>query len=140
METLLNLIWLMVAMAAIWLWRFRWSVSRPNPAHSARVEAAAMVCFVALLFPVISLTDDLHPETAVVDAASGKRNACLIAASAPHLRAATLHLESHSPLGTISKPFEAVNSSVADISALVQLGDPTFLAGSSSGRSPPSFL
>lgn len=140
METILNLVWLVVTVAAIWLWRFRWSVARLNPKHSTRMEAAAMVCFIALLFPVISLTDDLHPETAVVDAASGKRNACLIAASASHLYAATLSSGTHAPLGTISRPFAAVNFSVAEISTLVQLNDPGSIAGSSRGRSPPSFL
>ena len=140
METILNLVWLIVTVAAIWLWRFRWSASRPNPSYNTRMEAAAMVCFLALLFPVISLTDDLHPEIALVDAASGKRNACLIAASSPHVRAATLNSGTHAALGIIPKPLAAVNLSVAGISALVQLGDPTSLAGSSPGRSPPSFL
>jgi len=140
METILNLVWLIVTVAAIWLWRFRWSASRSNPSQSTRMEAVAMVCFLALLFPVISLTDDLHPEIALVDAGSGKRNACLIAASAPHVRAATLNLGSHSALGLVSKFFATVNLSVAQISALVHPGDPTSLTGSSPGRSPPSFL
>jgi hypothetical protein len=139
METILNLVWLIVTVAAIWLWRFRWSALQPNPSYSTRMEAAAMVCFLALLFPVISLTDDLHPETAVVDAASGKRNSCLIAASAPHVRAATLEPGLHSPLGTISRPLAAVNLSVAEISPLISCGDPTSLASNLPGRSPPSF-
>src|SRR5271169_4156632 len=81
METFLNLVWLAVTVAAIWLWRFRWTVSQRNQKHSTRMAAAAMVCFLALLFPVISLTDDLHPETVAVDAASGKRNHCLLVAN-----------------------------------------------------------
>jgi hypothetical protein len=140
METLLNLVWLAVTVAAIWLWRFRWATSRSNPSHSTRMEAAAMVCFLALLFPVISLTDDLHPETAVVDAASGKRNACLIAASASHIRATTLNSGTHSALGMIPRPFAAANLSIAEILLFVRIGDPASLAGSSAGRSPPRFL
>jgi hypothetical protein len=140
METLLNLVWLAVTVAAICLWRFRWATSRSNPSHSTRMEAAAMVCFLALLFPVISLTDDLHPETAVVDAASGKRNACLIAASASHVRAATLNSGAHSAPGMISSPFAAVHLSATDISTHVQIADPLTIAGSTRGRSPPSFL
>jgi hypothetical protein len=104
------------------------------------MQAAAMVCFLALLFPVISLTDDLHPETAVVDAASGKRNACLIAACAAHVRAATLNSGTHSAMGMISSPFAAVNFSVAEISNIVQFHGPSTFAGGSRGRSPPSFL
>src|ERR1700730_6060194 len=114
METFLNLVWLAVTVAAIWLWRFRWTTSRRNPRHSTRMEAVAMVCVLALLFPVISLTDDLHPETVAVDAASGKRNACLIAASAAHVRAATLSSGTHMALGTISKPLAAVDLTISD--------------------------
>lgn len=81
METILNLIWFAITLVAIWLWRFRWSASRRNRRHSVRLEAVAMVCILALLFPVISLTDDLHPEVVPVDSISSKRNQCLLAAS-----------------------------------------------------------
>ena len=101
------------------------------------MEAAAMVCVLALLFPVISLTDDLHPETVAVDAASGKRNACLIAASAPHVRAATLSSGAHSALGMISRPFAEIDSANAEIFTLTKLFEPDSLASSSPGRSPP---
>jgi hypothetical protein len=138
METFLNLVWLAVTVAAIWLWRFRWTVSRRNPKHSTRMEAVAMVCVLALLFPVISLTDDLHPETVAVDAASGKRNACLIAASAPQMRAARSSSGAHLALGKIPRPFAAVNFAIAEILDLAKLYDPGSLASTSRGRSPPS--
>jgi hypothetical protein len=140
METFLNLVWLAVTVAAIWLWRFRWTASRRNPRHSTRMEAVAMVCVLALLFPVISLTDDLHPETVAVDAASGKRNACLIAASAPHVRAATSGSGARLALGMISRPFTPINLTIAEISTIAKLYDPGYLAGTSRGRSPPSLL
>jgi hypothetical protein len=140
METFLNLVWLVVAVAAIWLWRFRWTVSRRNPRHSTRMEAVAMICVLALLFPVISLTDDLHPETVAVDAASGKRNACLIAASAPHVRAATVSSGSHLAVGMISRPFSAINLTIAEISTVAQPYETGSLASSSRDRSPPSLL
>jgi hypothetical protein len=140
METFLNLVWLAVTVTAIWLWRFRWSVSRRHPGHSTRMEAVAMVSVLALLFPVISLTDDLHPETVAVDAASGKRNACLIAASAPHVRAATIGSGTHLALGMISRTMVAGNLVIAEISTLAKLYDPAYLASSSRGRSPPTLL
>src|SRR5580658_10221390 len=108
METFLNLVWLAIALAAVGLWRFRWAGSPRHSSHSMRIEAAAMVCFLALLFPVISLTDDLHPETAVVDAASGKRIACLIAASASHVRSATVAPQTHLAFAKISRPFAGI--------------------------------
>jgi hypothetical protein len=140
METILNLAWLAITVAAIWLWRFRWAVSRRNPRHSTGMETVAMVCVLALLFPVISLTDDLHPETVAVDAASGKRNACLVAAGAPQVRAAALSSGTHLALGMISRPFAAINLTFAEISILAKTHDPDTLAGSSLGRSPPSHL
>jgi hypothetical protein len=140
METLLNLVWLAVAVAAIWLWRFHWSVSRRNPRHSTSMEAVAMVCVLALLFPVISLTDDLHPETAVVDAASGKRNACLIAASAPHVRVASVCSGKHLAVGMSPRPFAALRFILAEFVFGVKLHNPSYLASDSPGRSPPSLL
>jgi hypothetical protein len=140
METFLNLVWLVVTVTAVWLWRFRWVASRQNPRHSTKMEAVAMVCVLALLFPVISLTDDLHPETVAVDAASGKRNACLIAASAPHVRAATSSSGAHLAVGIIPSPFAAVNFAIAEIPNLAKLYDLGSLASNSRGRSPPSLL
>jgi hypothetical protein len=104
------------------------------------MEAVAMICVLALLFPVISLTDDLHPETVAVDAASGKRNACLIAASAPHVRAATVSSGSHLAVGMISRPFSAINLTIAEISTVAQPYETGSLASSSRDRSPPSLL
>jgi hypothetical protein len=140
METFLNLVWLAVTVAGIWLWRFRWIVSRRNPRHSTRMEAVAMVCVLALLFPVISLTDDLHPETVAVDAASGKRNACLIAATAPHVRATTVNSGTHLAVGMIPRPAHHANFLSADFVDLSKLNDPSSLAGSFRDRSPPYFL
>jgi hypothetical protein len=140
METFLNLVWLAVALAAIGLWRFRWAGSRPHPTFSSRMEAAAMVCFLALLFPVISLTDDLHPETAVVDAASGKRNAILIAASASHVRSATIGPGSHVAAGMIVRPFVGAQSASVENIPLIALHYLAWISSGTSGRSPPVLL
>ncbi len=99
-----------------------------------------MVCILALLFPVISLTDDLHPETVAVDAASGKRNACLIAASASHMRSATVGSGTQSILGLNSRPIAAVNLIFSEFASTSKLHNSSYLASNSPGRSPPSFL
>lgn len=105
-----------------------------------RMEAVAMVCALALLFPVISLTDDLHPEIIAVDAASGKRNAILIAASAPHVRAATVNSGMRLALAIILRQLVGVNFSIAEIAGLANPHDPNYLASPSAGRSPPLHL
>jgi hypothetical protein len=137
METILNLVWLAVTVAGVCLWRFRWTVSRKNPTHSMRMEAVAMVCILALLFPVISLTDDLHPEIALMDASSGKRNASLIAACAPHVRDTTPKLGTHLALGIISRPFGAANFIFSEFFPFAKPHDSARFIASSAGRSPP---
>jgi hypothetical protein len=138
METFLNLVWLAVTVAGVWLWRFRWTVSRKNPRHSTRMEAVAVVCVLALLFPVISLTDDLHPETVAVDAASGKRNAHLIAASVPHVRATTPDSGVHPAVGMPARPFAGFIPTSALLTNTATLQITSHLANSAVGRSPPS--
>lgn len=138
MEATLNLLWLVIALAAVWRWRFRWSVSREDRKHSLKIEAAAMVCVLALLFPVISLTDDLHPETVAVDAASGKRTACLMAAGAAHVRATPLGSGTHHAVGIVARPFGAICGPLSDLVLLPTPCKLHSLAASSAGRSPPS--
>jgi hypothetical protein len=99
-----------------------------------------MVCFLALLFPVISLTDDLHPEIVAVDAASGKRNACLIAACAPQMGATTLSTGTHLAVGIISRPFGAVNFVRSEFIPLAKLRSAGPITSGSPGRSPPFLL
>jgi hypothetical protein len=137
METLLNLIWLAITVAAVWVWRFRWSGSRIEAKHNKKIQSVAMVCVLAILFPVISLTDDLHPEIVVVDAASGKRNACLIAASAPQLLPAPAAASAHFAVAILISPLVANNFLVSRIVPLVPFHPSSVFASSSPGRSPP---
>jgi len=102
------------------------------------MESIAMVCVLALLFPVISLTDDLHPETVAVDASSGKRNACLIAASQPHVRNVTIRFGKHFTVGIISKPFDAANLVVTKFLADARFDETFHIVSNSRGRSPPA--
>jgi len=63
MEVLLNTIWLLVAVSAYLLWRperFKGTVGERG--HGRSLAVLALACALVLLFPVISLTDDLHAE------------------------------------------------------------------------------
>lgn len=138
-EALLNLIWLAVAVAGVGLWRFRWSVSRRNAGHSTGTGAVAVLCVLALLFPVISLTDDLHPEVIPVDSLSSKRNFCLLAAVGPN----GVHGKTHSHQPSF---FDRSNVHVP-VPEPVFAGHlapapplrPLFFSPLRSGRAPPSF-
>lgn len=59
MEVLLNTIWMAIAVAAFAAWRPHRCVHR---GRTSLVDVVALACALLLLFPVISLTDDLHAE------------------------------------------------------------------------------
>ena len=71
MEVLLNSIWLLVAIGAIMLWRPERHRALPTGRGLSRCFGLiALVCALVLLFPIISLTDDLHAEQAAMEDSS----------------------------------------------------------------------
>lgn len=61
MELLLNLVWLTLALPAIWVWRHE-PVRAGHSSGFSRIRASLLlICVLTLLFPVVSATDDLHP-------------------------------------------------------------------------------
>lgn len=139
METILNLVWLAVTLAALWLWLFRWKGARRKPGHDVRLEAVAMVCILALLFPVISLTDDLHPEVIPVDAASSKRALCLLAAH--HAHGSQAGTTSHQQFAFNIVRTAAANPERQSAGSLppARIPQPLSRSATTSGRAPPSF-
>ncbi len=72
MELLLNALWLLTAAGAITLWYYG-----SSRAHAMRLknrtlsgQLVALGCALMLLFPVISVTDDLHAQQAVIEDSS----------------------------------------------------------------------
>lgn len=66
MELLLNLLWLMLALPAVLIWRCQ----PPSPLCSGKQRSRSFIllgCLLALLFPVVSATDDLHPISAEIE-------------------------------------------------------------------------
>src|SRR5580704_649296 len=71
MELLLNLVWVLLALPAYWLWRRSTGSER---GLSSLQCLLALGCVLVLLFPVISATDDLHAMRAEMEeSASSKR-------------------------------------------------------------------
>jgi len=71
MELLLNLVWLLLAVPAWWLWRGRRSARRFNSLHCL----LTLGCLLVILFPVISATDDLRAMRAEMEESpDGKRS------------------------------------------------------------------
>lgn len=87
MEVVLNLSWLFIA--AITAAAFSvWAARLPDGAAARRLRRSAglaLVCVVALLFPIISVTDDLAPDTAALEEwTSARRVALQVIALAQH--------------------------------------------------------
>jgi hypothetical protein len=70
MESILNLIWLLIAGLAFGAYRI-WAAGLPRPLASSRRRkrevALVLVCLLALLLPIISVTDDLTVDLATLD-------------------------------------------------------------------------
>src|SRR5271170_3112002 len=103
METTLNLFWLAVTLATIAVWRLRWLPDRLGRRVRVLPQAIAIVCALALLFPSISLTDDLHPEIVAVDTSSGKRNIGHLLANHAHFQRVTEKSASHSAVAVFAR-------------------------------------
>lgn len=72
METLLNLAWLVISAALLLIGLVHATRSARN--RSRVIAAIAMICLICLLFPVISMTDDLNSGSlAFLEPGKGKR-------------------------------------------------------------------
>lgn len=77
MELFLNLLWAFVAVVAAF------AVARSisgQPKRRRYVIALATICVLALLFPIISVTDDLHDDVAVLEETSAVRRSAPVVA------------------------------------------------------------
>jgi hypothetical protein len=75
MELLLNLLWLMLAVPAVWLLRRDPTCARSSRCRSGLCPAVLLGCILVLLFPVISVTDDLHAMRPEMEESSPSRRA-----------------------------------------------------------------
>jgi hypothetical protein len=63
MELLLNILWLLLALPAIIVWRRAASMEAQ---HSQLRSLFLLSCMLMLLFPVVSASDDVHPVCAEI--------------------------------------------------------------------------
>ena len=70
MELLLNLVWLLLAFPAFWVWRI--AKDRPGPSQPSRYCWLTLACILILLFPVVSATDDLQAVRPEMEEASSQ--------------------------------------------------------------------
>ena len=60
MELILNLLWLTLALPAIWMWRHESVCAQDGRRFDRILPFVLFGCVLMLLFPVVSATDDLH--------------------------------------------------------------------------------
>lgn len=72
MELLLNLVWVLLALPAYWLWRQDTGARAVRRVSSVQC-LLALGCALVLLFPVISASDDLHVMRAEMEESASKR-------------------------------------------------------------------
>jgi len=89
METLLNLSWLVIVLATAGAFGV-WSARLPAGAKTRRMRRSvglALIAILALLFPIISVTDDLASDTSALEEWSSARRVALAIAIAQHANA-----------------------------------------------------
>ena len=75
MEVLLNLAWLLVAISAGILWLHQRGRIASTGRSGLLLQSVALACALAVLFPAISATDDLHATQLAVEASDVARKA-----------------------------------------------------------------
>ena len=84
MELFLNILWVLIALGALGIWRLDWKRqerrSRPKPL----TEWTAFVCVLVFVFFAVSLSDDLHAEAILADDCARGRHHALVSDCGRH--------------------------------------------------------
>ena len=90
MESILNILWLMIATAFVCAWQMRWVRQRIASKRNPAQEWTAMTAALILLFFAVSLTDDLHSDMMLYDeCSSGRRHSMVCACGQAELGSAS---------------------------------------------------
>lgn len=136
MELVLNAFWFVLALASFGLWWRRGL--RCGPGYGARFHGlVALCCVLFILFPAISMTDDLHADLLVMEEANFSRRG--LRGCGHHLRAVTSDVDAPPiacDLTTEVLTFRfVVVGHVLDVDGRPYTG---FVVCPSAGRAPPS--
>jgi hypothetical protein len=139
MELFLNILWVMIALGALGVWRIDWN--RQPHGHSRRplLEWTALGCALVLLFFAVSLSDDLRAATILVDDCASGRHHSMVSScghgSRPNLRVAhksfatVPSVRSSDPVLTVSRisPVTVACANKTDLSVTSVRGPPCAL-------------
>jgi hypothetical protein len=74
MELFLNILWVLIALASLGLWRGVWKSEQRHRQHAPIEEWTAFAVILVFLFFAVSLSDDLHAAAIVSDDSGGRRH------------------------------------------------------------------
>jgi hypothetical protein len=138
MEVLLNLFWLLIALGAFARWgrRIARTGRKDRRIRQAISPLLALACALAVLFPAISVTDDLHPQLAVIeDSSATRRNVTSVGGG----HGQSNHGALASPPALASAPFQSpgYRNVLASVTFIDSIHPDGPLARTASERAPP---
>jgi hypothetical protein len=74
MELFLNILWLVIALGALAVWRFRWKRQACRMARKPWQQWTAFAVVLIFVFFAVSLSDDLHAEAILADDCARSRH------------------------------------------------------------------
>jgi hypothetical protein len=138
MELFLNLLWVLIAAAAIGLWRICWVHEDRSRRRQPVREWTAMGCALVLLFFAVSLTDDLHSEALLLeDCSTSRRHSMCSSHHSPHSKCVVREIGPATLSGSPEMSSLAFGSIVVSFSSEPS---PIVLPDHSDGRAPPVAL
>jgi hypothetical protein len=132
MELLLNFLWLMLALPAFLVWRRTQRPLGDRGPHCILV----LGCVLALLFPVVSASDDLHPLRAEMEESSASKRAVKQSSGATSVAWHTL--AAMVPLAVRAFSFTHASQESDVISEFLPAIYQTLISDAMSCRPPPS--
>ena len=89
MELFLNILWVLIALGALALWRLDWKRQKRHGHAKPLQEWTALICVLVFVFFAVSLSDDLHAAEILADDCVRGRHHSLICECGHHARQST---------------------------------------------------
>src|SRR5580692_1568370 len=135
MELLLNLVWLTLAVPAIWMWRHE-SVCLADGCRLHRIRPFLLLsCVLVLLFPVISATDDLHAMRQEIEESSSSKR--LVKQTVGDKSVASLNIVGALPALISPVPFDLTYQVCGQVSAISAVLPQEAHSTERTSRAPP---
>jgi hypothetical protein len=137
-ELLLNIVWMLIAVGLLVVWRTRWVHQRRRSSRHSLQEWSAVSLALVLLFFAVSMTDDMHSEIVVLEECSASKRDFFSLTSAHGMPqpATALHASSLALVPPV--PFFSASSSFQKLELANQLRFSFLPTSQASSRAPPS--